>query len=51
MGKRGNERPYVVGTRLSAAEKAELDRKRGPIPTAVWLRHLIRHADSTEKEE
>ena len=44
MGKRGIERPHVVGTRLNDVELAMLDAQRGPIPVAVWLRDLIRRA-------
>lgn len=41
MGKRGIERPHVVGTRLNDAEQAKMDADRGSIPVATWIRHLI----------
>lgn len=42
MGKRGIERPFVVATRLTPAEMEMLERQRGSIPVATWLRMLIR---------
>jgi hypothetical protein len=44
MGKRGVERPHVVGTRLNEREKAEFDALRGRRSVTEYLRHLIRHA-------
>jgi hypothetical protein len=44
MGKRGIERPHVVGTRLNDREKAILDAARGSRTVTEYLRHLIRHA-------
>lgn len=49
MGKRGIERPHVVGTRLNEREKAILDAQRGSRPVAEYLRHLIRHAQYCSK--
>lgn len=43
MGKKGNERPFVVATRLSPEEKALFDQMRGGVSPAVYLRWLIRH--------
>lgn len=45
MGKRGIERPHVVGTRLNDAEKRLLDAQRGSVPIATYLRHLILRAE------
>lgn len=49
MGKRGIERPHVVGTRLNEREKQVLDALRGPRPVAEYLRRLIRHAQHCDK--
>jgi hypothetical protein len=49
MGKRGIERPHVVGTRLNDAEKARLDALRGRRSVAEYLRHLIRNADRPQR--
>ena len=49
MGKRGVERPYVVGTRLNGYELALLDTLRGSRTVTEYLRHLIRHAKNCQK--
>lgn len=49
MGKRGVERPHVVGTRLNGYELALLDNLRGSRTVTEYLRHLIRHAKHCQK--
>jgi hypothetical protein len=48
MGKRGIERPHVVGTRLNGRELAVLDRLRGEKSVAEYLRWLIKRAEVTD---